>query len=98
MTTIESDDPRLLLACPQCGQRNRLIYERLGQIFRCGRCHAELRPPSEPIEVKSEALFDAIVGHSRILAAFPLKARENSNWLKFSSFHKPLILKMFRIK
>ena len=45
MTTIESDDRGLLLACPQCGQRNRLIYERLGQIFRCGKCHAELRPP-----------------------------------------------------
>ena len=58
MTTIESDDRGLLLACPQCGQRNRLIYERLGQIFRCGKCHAELRPPGEPIEVKSEAHFD----------------------------------------
>jgi len=65
ITTIESDDRGLLLACPQCGQRNRLIYDGSG---------------------------------SRILAAFPLKARENSNWLKFSSFHKALILKMFRIK
>jgi hypothetical protein len=33
----------LLVACPQCGQRNRLLYERLGQIFRCGKCHTELR-------------------------------------------------------
>jgi thioredoxin 2 len=66
MTTIESDDRGLLLACPQCGQRNRLIYERLGQIFRCGRCHAELRPPGEPIEVKSLALFDSLTGHSSL--------------------------------
>ena len=66
MTTIESDDRGLLLACPQCGQRNRLIYERLGQIFHCGMCHAELRSPGEPIEVKSEALFDSLTGHSSL--------------------------------
>jgi hypothetical protein len=48
MTAIESDDRGLLLACPQCGQRNRLIYERLGQTFRCGKCRAEIRPPGEP--------------------------------------------------
>jgi thioredoxin 2 len=66
MTTIESDDRGLLLACPQCGQRNRLIYEGLGQIFRCGKCHAELRPPGEPIEVKSEAHFDSLAGHSSL--------------------------------
>ena len=27
MTTIESDARGLLVACPQCGQRNRLLYE-----------------------------------------------------------------------
>ncbi len=66
MTTIKSDDRGLLLPCPQCGQRNRLIYERLGQIFRCGKCQAELRPPGEPIEMKSEALFNALTGHSSL--------------------------------
>jgi uncharacterized protein (DUF983 family) len=44
MNTVEPDDRGLVLACPQCGQRNRLIYERLGQRFRCGKCRAELRP------------------------------------------------------
>jgi thioredoxin 2 len=66
MTTIESDERGLLVACPQCGQRNRLLYERLGQIFRCGKCHTELRPPGEPIEVKSESLFDSLIGHSSL--------------------------------
>jgi thioredoxin 2 len=66
MTTIESDDRGLLLACPQCGQRNRLIYERLGQTFRCGKCHTEIQSPGEPIEVKSESLFDALAGHSAL--------------------------------
>ena len=66
MTTIESDERGLLVACPQCGQRNRLLYERLGQIFRCGKCHTELRPPGEPIEVKSASLFDSLIGHSSL--------------------------------
>src|SRR5271169_6628138 len=66
MTTIESDDRGLLLACPQCGQRNRLIYERLGLTFRCGKCHAEIRSPGEPIEVTSEAIFDSLTGRTAV--------------------------------
>jgi thioredoxin 2 len=66
MTTIEFDERGLLLACPHCGQRNRLLYDRLGQTFRCGKCHLEIQPPGELIEVKSEALFDALASHSAI--------------------------------
>jgi thioredoxin 2 len=66
MTTIEPDDRGLLLACPQCGQRNRLIYERLGHAFRCGKCRAEIRPAGEPIEIKSETVFDALASHSAL--------------------------------
>ena len=66
MNTVEPDDRGLVLACPQCGQRNRLIYERLGQRFRCGKCRIELRPPAEPIEVKNEAVYDALAGRSSL--------------------------------
>jgi thioredoxin 2 len=66
VTIIEPDDRGLLLACPQCGQRNRLLYERLGKTFRCGKCHTELGPPGEPIAVKSETIFDAITGRSAL--------------------------------
>ena len=58
MSIIELDDRGLLLTCPQCGQRNRLLYERLGKTFRWGKCHTELGPPDEPIAVKSETIFD----------------------------------------
>jgi len=68
MNTIELNESGLLATCPSCGRRNRLPYERLGQTFRCGNCHTELRPPSEPLEVKSETVFDAVVGRS----AFPV--------------------------
>jgi thioredoxin 2 len=66
MKTIELNELGLLLACPSCGQRNRLLYERLGQIFRCGYCHTELRPPGEPVEVGNETLFNALTGRSRL--------------------------------
>ena len=66
MATIEADDRGILLSCPHCGQRNRLIYERLGQTFRCGKCHTEIRSPGEPIEVKSESFFDSLTGRSTL--------------------------------
>lgn len=62
----ELHDRGLVLLCPHCGRRNRLAYERLGQTFRCGNCHTELSPPGEPMEVKSEAVFDALAGHSAL--------------------------------
>jgi len=61
MNTIELDDRGLLLRCPQCGQRNRMTYERLGQTYRCGKCHTELHAPGEPLELENAAAFDALV-------------------------------------
>lgn len=66
MNNIELDDRGLLLRCPQCGQHNRLTYERLGQIFRCGKCRTELPAPAEPVEVKSESAFDALTRSSAL--------------------------------
>ena len=65
MNSIESDDRGLVLPCPQCGRRNRITYERLGQAFRCGQCQTELRAPGEPIELKNEAVFDALTAQDR---------------------------------
>jgi thioredoxin 2 len=64
MSTIQLDDRGLLLSCPQCGRRNRMVYERLGGVFRCGDCHTELRSPAEPFEVKSERAFEALTQRS----------------------------------
>jgi thioredoxin 2 len=62
--TIQLDDRGLLLSCPKCGKRNRMAYDRLGQVFRCGNCHTELRPPGEPVEVPSQTIFDALIRQS----------------------------------
>ena len=64
--TFELDARGLVCACPHCGQRNRLLYERLGQTFRCKQCHAELPPPAEPVEPQNAAQFDALIAHSAL--------------------------------
>jgi len=66
MNAIELDERGLLLACPNCGQRNRMLYERLGQTFLCGKCRTELYAPGEPLEVKSESAFDALTRYSAL--------------------------------
>ena len=60
-------DPRgLVRTCPQCGRRNRLLYERLDRTFRCSQCHNELAPPSEPIDARSPTEFEALIGQSAL--------------------------------
>jgi thioredoxin 2 len=66
MNTITPDEHGLVFACQHCGKRNRLAYERLGQSFRCGNCHTELRLPGEPVAVGSEAVFDSLTSRSAL--------------------------------
>ena len=66
MNNIELDERGSLMACPNCGQRNRMLYERLGQTFRCGKCRTTLHAPAEPVEVKSESAFDALTRYSAL--------------------------------
>lgn len=66
MSDIEADQRGLLVRCPNCGQRNRMVYERLGGTFRCGKCRQELPPPGQPIDVNSDAMFDALVRRSAL--------------------------------
>ena len=64
MSSIETDEQGLLVQCRQCGQRNRMRYERLGGSARCGKCRAELPPPDEPIDISSAAVFDRLTSRS----------------------------------
>ena len=66
MTTVEPDERGLIRACPQCGQRNRLIYERLGSIFRCTKCRTEIPQPTEPVEVAGVSIFDSLIARSAL--------------------------------
>ena len=63
-TSLQLDDRGLVVACPQCGQKNRIAFERLGDTVRCGKCKTEIPPPSAPVDVPSEAIFDRLVSTS----------------------------------
>jgi len=64
--SIEPDERGLVVACPKCGQHNRMVYNRLGQKFRCAQCHTELSSPSEPVTVRTESVFDALTSQSAL--------------------------------
>ena len=66
MTPVQIDDRGLLLTCPQCGQRNRLRYDRLGRALRCGKCRTTLPISGEPIDVTSDLIFDALISRSEL--------------------------------
>lgn len=65
-SAFEPDPRGLVRSCPQCGRRNRLLYERLGHTFRCSQCHTELPLPSEPIDARSPTEFEALIGQSAL--------------------------------
>jgi thioredoxin 2 len=64
MSNIQADQRGLLVACPNCGQRNRMVYQRVGGSFRCGKCRQKLAPPGEPVDINSDVAFDALVSRS----------------------------------
>src|SRR6202047_1154904 len=66
VNAMEPDERGLLLACPNCGKRNRLKYEGLGKTFRCGQCKNELHSPNQPIDVRSDLVFDGLVSRSAL--------------------------------
>jgi thioredoxin 2 len=66
MATLNLDDRGLLVTCANCGQTNRLLYQRLGDSVRCGKCKENLTIPDVPLEVASSADFDQLVTHTSI--------------------------------
>ena len=66
MNSITSDERGLLISCQSCGQRNRIVYERLGQTGRCARCHAGLPHPTMTVEVPNRVVFESITARSSL--------------------------------
>jgi thioredoxin 2 len=60
------DDRGIVIACPSCGQKNRLAYERLADPVRCGKCKQPLTAPDKPLEISSAAEFDRLIGRSSV--------------------------------
>jgi thioredoxin 2 len=66
MAHADFDDRGLVVACPACGRKNRLTYERLGVPARCGQCKQDVQLPSSPLEIGSTPDFDRLVGSASI--------------------------------
>jgi thioredoxin 2 len=64
MGNLALDSKGVVVTCPSCGQRNRQTFARLSAGTRCGKCHAALSPPSQPIETPDAASFDAAIASS----------------------------------
>jgi len=62
---MKVDDRGVLVSCPSCGSTNRLTYRTLERQTRCGKCHAALAAPSQPIEVPT-GFFDALISASSV--------------------------------
>jgi thioredoxin 2 len=66
MAALELDDRGIVTACGHCGQNNRMLFERLGDTLRCGRCKEEIPPPSVPIEIARSADFDRLIAKASV--------------------------------
>jgi thioredoxin 2 len=66
MASALVDDRGLVVACPACGQKNRIAYARLGESVRCGKCKQTIDPPSAPLDITSAADFDRLVSASSL--------------------------------
>ena len=66
MSALELDSRGVIAACPSCGRKNRLPYERLDAAVRCGECHADLPPAAAPVAASSPNQFDTLVSKASI--------------------------------
>ena len=64
--TLELDDRGVIVACGNCGMKNRMAYERLGDAVQCGQCKQPIKAPGEPIEVRQSADFDRLIAASSL--------------------------------
>jgi thioredoxin 2 len=66
MATLQLDDRGIVISCPACSQKNRLLFERIGDTVRCGACKGELSAPAAPIDIPSAADFDRLIAHASV--------------------------------
>ena len=64
MAALSSDPTGVVLACPACGRKNRIPWAKLAEAGRCGHCATDLGHVAAPVEIATDAAFDALVAAS----------------------------------
>jgi len=65
-SALQLDERGVIVPCPQCGQANRLSYERVDQAPRCAKCQAALSSPAAPLEVQTDDEFTALTARATL--------------------------------
>ena len=63
---MDADERGVIFQCAQCGQRNRVGFDRLQTQTRCGQCQAELPLINAPVSIPSDAVFQSLIKRSTI--------------------------------
>ena len=66
MAALQLDDTGVITVCSNCGQKNRVAFDKLGRAARCGQCKQDVRAGAVPLEVGSTADFDRLVSRSAV--------------------------------
>jgi thioredoxin 2 len=66
MAHVDLDDRGIVVACTNCGKKNRLAFDKLDGAVRCGECKQPIPSMSVPVELQSNADFDRIVAQSSV--------------------------------
>ena len=61
MSSIDTEG--ILSVCPRCGQKNRTPFTHAGKRGRCGKCKTPLPALSSPIEIDTQAHFEALIAN-----------------------------------
>jgi thioredoxin 2 len=64
--TVQTDDRGIVVECDNCGQKNRLVWSRLSEPVRCGKCKQELSGAGVPLDISTTADFDRLIAQSPI--------------------------------
>jgi len=63
---MRADAEGLHVACPSCGQTNRVRYGRLHEAVRCAKCKTSIDATAVPLDVATSADFDRLIAAASI--------------------------------
>lgn len=66
MNTASLDEKGVVVACSNCGRRNRIHYEQLNKAIRCGNCKKDISGVNVPVDVQAEELFNTFIASSAL--------------------------------